>query len=169
MPNRPLKSDKPSPQQRAFIELLADPDDFRPVAEKARECGYVKDYAYQLKKDPSFAEWTLVRCRELVRGKLPDIHRLMVRDATSDGAEPIDRHRAAKIVMQVTGEIAPASLTLNDNRTVNIGFPERIAALFAERREMLREVGIVEESPSEAAGGGGKKGNGNGNGNSAGE
>jgi len=166
----PITSAEPTnPKQVRFVELLADPDDFRDIREKAREAGYSDGYGYQLARDPTFAEWVVRRCRQLVRAKLPQIYQGLARDAMGGNLEPIDRHRAAKIVMQATGEIQSNGVTINDNRAVNIVFPERLAVLFAERRELLREVGIIEAGTGEEApeGGASHRGNGNGNGNGA--
>jgi len=169
MPTVPLKKENLTKAHLAFIESLADPDDFRTIGEKAEAVGYNAEYGRQLSHDPKIAEMAVARCREMVRGKLPQVHRYIVRDATNGKAEAIDRHRAAKIVFQATGEIQPGGVTINDNRSLNIAFPERLAGLFGARRETLREVGIVEARTGETDAGGSKKGNGHGNGDSTGD
>jgi len=154
----PLKLVAPNAKQRAFIELVADPDDFRPIGEKAREIGYSDQYGRILCRDPVFSQWVLARARERVRGKLTDIYRGLVQDATTAGLEPTDRHRAARIVMQATGEIEGARVTLNDNRnaTIIVGqFPDCIRQALSERVNQLQEVGVI-DAP--------RAGNGNGSG-----
>jgi hypothetical protein len=161
MPTLAVQKHKPNPQQLAFIELLADPGDFRSISEKAVEVGYEASYGRHLAADPTFSEWVLERAREMVRSRKPAIYRELVQDATThtDG-DSITRHRAARLIFQATGEIKPATphVTINDNRqVVLVGFSDKLSALFSERRAQLQEVGVVEARADQEDGARSKK------------
>jgi hypothetical protein len=96
----------------------------------------------------------LARTREMVKASLPRIYRGLVRDAVEDGIDPVDRHRASKMVMQAAGEIH-ADIQVTQTTTV-LQIPERLAQHLESRREMLREVAVIDPAG----------GNGNGNGHS---
>ena len=156
-------------QQLQLVELIADPTDHRTYAEKFEAVGYSEDHGYKLTRDPKFIEAACARARELVGGELPKIYRELAKDASDQGLDPEDRHRAANIVLRATGEIASGGVTINDNRGAVFVVGELPAALQAhdaERRALMREVmsvdhaQVADQKPRK-----GRKGNGHSNGN----
>jgi hypothetical protein len=136
------------------LELVADPDDFRPVGEKAEEVGYNAEYGRQLTRDYRFSEWTRQRTREMVAGKLHQVYRMLVRDAVAEDGEAMDRHRAAKIVLQATGDLSPTQVNVDVGVAV-LQLPERLAKHLDARRSMLREVSVQEHKGNGSNGNGG--------------
>lgn len=157
-----LKNDR----QREFVRILSTPP-FPTVGQAGAMAGYSEWHGYQLHAMPyiqeAITEQLSLRRAEHEQKTLALIESLYVRGRAGDV-------KSAELFLEALGVIGRAAqVTVNDNRSLTVAFPERLAGLFAERRERLREVGIVDARPNEPPTNGGGNGNGNGNGQHADE
>ena len=122
------------------MDMLADVDDTRSIKGKAAAAGLSTRHAYRLTADVDFGVALVLRRRESVNRHLGGVYRRLVEDAKNDKLPAVDRHRAAKLLLEANGELNAPGVTVNDNRSgMVLSLPERLQSHLADRRRMLGE------------------------------
>lgn len=145
-----------SARARAFLDLLANPEDRRSVRAKAEVVGFCERHAYRLCSRADFSAAVSARARAFLPKHLSYIYGRLLDDAKNDEIPAIDRHRAAKLLLLVSGEMKPETQINISQTSISLSFPERLQRHVEARRAMLREVSsaVRIEGPSVVVQGG---------------